>query len=98
MTTLQVVVHEPGPAWQPGIAFREQRGVEHHIATMRGWLEEGRLVMGGPFLDAEGGGMAVVAFDSLEPPTLPRRPIARCGTACCEHARGSGWWGQRCRR
>lgn len=66
MTTLQVVVHEPGPAWQPGIAFREQRGVEHHIATMRGWLEEGRLVMGGPFLDAEGGGMAVVAFDSLE--------------------------------
>lgn len=33
---------------------------------MRGWLESGNLVMGGPFLDAEGGGMAIVAFESVE--------------------------------
>ena len=66
MRALQVVAHTPGPAWVPGVSFRDQPGVEHHLGTMRGWLEDGHLVMGGPFLDDAGGGMAVVAFDSVE--------------------------------
>jgi uncharacterized protein YciI len=63
---LQVVSHRPGPAWLAGVPFREQPGVEHHLGTMRGWLEGGHLVMGGPFLDDAGGGMAVVAFGSID--------------------------------
>jgi len=66
VTSLQVIAHSPGPAWVPGVSFREQPGVEHHLASMRGWLEDGHLVMGGPFLDGSGGGMAIVAFDTVE--------------------------------
>ena len=65
MRGLQVVTHRPGPAWVPGVSFREQPGVEDHLATMRGWLDSGHLLMGGPFLDDGGGGLAIVAFDSL---------------------------------
>jgi uncharacterized protein YciI/uncharacterized protein YndB with AHSA1/START domain len=64
--TYQVLVHRPGPAWRAGTAFAEQPGVELHIAFMRELRGEDRLVMGGPFLDADAGGMAVVAFGSLE--------------------------------
>ena len=63
MTDLQVIAHTPGPAWLPGVAFRDQPGVANHLATMKQWLADGRLVMGGPFLDDGGGGMAVVRFD-----------------------------------
>jgi|tagenome__1003787_1003787.scaffolds.fasta_scaffold20457562_3 uncharacterized protein YciI len=66
MTVLQLIEHSPGPHWVAGLDLREQPGVEHHLATMRGWLESGRLIMGGPFLDAGGGGAAVVRFDSVE--------------------------------
>ena len=65
MTELQVISHTPGPAWVEGLSFREQPGVEHHLATMRSWLEAGVLVMGGPFLDEGGGGTAVVSFPSV---------------------------------
>ena len=66
VTVLQLISHTPGPAWVDGVSFREQPGVEHHLATMRGWLEDGHLVMGGPFLDADGGGAAIVRFASVE--------------------------------
>jgi uncharacterized protein YciI len=66
MTVLQLISHSPGPAWVAGTSFREQPGVEHHLATMHGWLEDGVLVMGGPFLDDEGGGTAVVSFPTVE--------------------------------
>jgi uncharacterized protein YciI len=65
MTALQVVAHAPGPAWLAGVGFREQPGVEEHLATMKTWLADGYLVMGGPFLDGGGGGMAVVRFDDV---------------------------------
>ena len=65
MTDLQVVAHTPGPAWLPGVGFRDQPGVADHLATMKTWLVEGHLVMGGPFLDADGGGMAIVRFDDV---------------------------------
>jgi uncharacterized protein YciI len=65
MTQLQLIAHTPGPRWVAGVSLGEQEGVEHHLATLSGWLESGRLVMGGPFLDADGGGVAIVRFDSL---------------------------------
>jgi len=38
MTVLQLISHTPGPTWVDGVSFREQPGVEHHLATMRGWV------------------------------------------------------------
>ncbi len=66
MTVLQLIAHSPGPAWVSGASFREQPGVDHHLATMKGWLDAGQLVMGGPFLDGDGGGVAIVRFESVE--------------------------------
>jgi uncharacterized protein YciI len=64
--TYQVLFHRPGPAWRAGVPFPEQPGVELHVGFMRELHAEDRLVMGGPFLDGDGGGMAVVAFGSVE--------------------------------
>ncbi|MSP14987.1 MAG: hypothetical protein EXR62_18775 [Chloroflexi bacterium] len=54
-----VVIHSPGPLWQPGVAFREQPGVSEHVAHYRSLFEQGKLEMGGPFLLADAGGMMV---------------------------------------
>jgi uncharacterized protein YciI len=66
MSDCQVIAHHPGPRWRHGVDFSEQPGVGDHVATLRGWLEAGRLLLGGPFLDEPGGGMAVVRFESVE--------------------------------
>lgn len=58
--------HTPGPAWQNGIGFREQPGVEVHVQYMAALLAEGKLVMGGPFLDDSGGTMVYQAADLAE--------------------------------
>jgi uncharacterized protein len=65
VTALQVIQHAPGHSWQPGVAFRDQTGIGEHLATLQGWLAAGQLVMGGPFLDGGGGGMAVVRFPDV---------------------------------
>ncbi len=54
-----VVVHAPGPNWKPGVPFFEQEGVHEHVAHFRQLLADGRLHMGGPFLDEFGGGMMI---------------------------------------
>jgi hypothetical protein len=51
-----VVIHTPGPKWKAGAATFEQDGVHEHIAHFRKLLEDGRLALGCPFLDAAGGG------------------------------------------
>jgi uncharacterized protein YciI len=56
-----IVVHAPGPAWQPGRAPFEQPGVAEHVGHYRAWLASGKLAMGGPFIDADGGGMMITA-------------------------------------
>lgn len=60
--THYVVFHIPGPAWQPGVDFREQPGVGEHVRHYAGYLEQGKLRMGGPFLD-ESGGLMVATPD-----------------------------------
>jgi uncharacterized protein YciI len=54
-----VVFHRPGPAWLPGKTMFEQPGVRAHVAHYRQWLEAGKLELGGPHLDAAGGGMMI---------------------------------------
>jgi uncharacterized protein YciI len=54
-----VVFHKPGPAWLAGKVMFEQPGVAEHVAHYRKWLDAGKLELGGPHLDAAGGGMMV---------------------------------------
>ena len=61
-----VVVHKPGPAWKPGIPVFEQPGLQQHVEHYRTALESGKLALGGPFLDAGGGGMMIAAPGSSE--------------------------------
>ncbi len=56
-----VVFHKPGPAWLPGKNMFEQPGVREHVAHYGKWLEAGKLALGGPHLDAAGGGMMIPA-------------------------------------
>jgi uncharacterized protein YciI len=51
----QVIVHRPGPKWQPGVNFQEQLGVEQHVGYFSGLLAAGQLFAGGPFIDSTGG-------------------------------------------
>ena len=59
--TQYVVVHSPGPAWRAGLPLFEQDGVRLHVAHYATWRDAGKLVMGGPFLDAAAGGMMIAA-------------------------------------
>ena len=54
-----VVFHRPGPRWQAGKSMFEQAGVRDHVAHYGQWLEAGKLALGGPHLDAGGGGMMI---------------------------------------
>ena len=63
-----VVIHSPGPAWQAGASIFEQPGMQAHVDHYRELLRLGKMMLGGPFLDAAGGGMMVAApgFDGNE--------------------------------
>lgn len=54
-----VVFHKPGPAWEKGVSFKQQKGVQGHVTHYAKVLEEGKLYAGGPFLDDGGGGMMI---------------------------------------
>lgn len=54
-----VVMHQPGPRWQAGVPLFEQQGLQAHVDHYRQLLAQGRLALGGPFLDAAAGGMMV---------------------------------------
>jgi len=56
-----VVVHTPGPAWRAGAPAFEQPGIQQHVAHFRRLLENGKLALGGPFLDEASGGMMISA-------------------------------------
>ena len=60
-----VLFHEPGPDWKQGVPYPDQPGIEAHVAFARRLVDEGRLVMGGPFADEESGGMLVIRAESL---------------------------------
>jgi uncharacterized protein YciI len=54
-----VVFHSPGPKWIAGKTLFEQPGLDLHLAHYRQLLEQGKLMAGGPFMDAAGGGMMI---------------------------------------
>ena len=54
-----VVVHSTGPSWKAGVPAFEQEGLQLHVAHYAGLLKQGKLVMGGPFLDAKSGGIMI---------------------------------------
>lgn len=54
-----VVLHRPGPAWVAGKPLFEQAGLAEHIAHYRQWQQQGKLVLGGPYMDATAGGMMI---------------------------------------
>ena len=57
--TRYVIFHAPGPRWLPGKSLLEQDGVQEHVNHFRQMQGNGRLFMGGPFLDGAGGGMMI---------------------------------------
>lgn len=61
-----VVLHSPGPAWQAGRSVFEQPGIRDHIDHYRRLLDQGKLALGGPHLDARGGGMMIPAAGVAE--------------------------------
>ncbi len=54
-----VVVHSPGPAWDASKTPFEQPGLQAHIEHYRAWQVQGKLELGGPFMDGAAGGMMV---------------------------------------
>ena len=54
-----VVLHRPGPLWQAGKVMFEQPGIREHVEHYRALHEAGKLELGGPHLDAQGGGMMI---------------------------------------
>lgn len=56
-----VVLHSPGPAWVAGKGPFEQPGLQAHVDHYRQLLAAGKLALGGPHLDAKGGGMMIPA-------------------------------------
>lgn len=55
-----VVLHRPGPRWQAEVPAFEQDGLDAHLAHYGRLAEDGLLLAGGPFLDADSGGMMIV--------------------------------------
>jgi len=54
-----VVVHTPGPKWDSSKSLFEQVGIQDHIDHYRKLLEQGKLELGGPFMDGRAGGMMI---------------------------------------
>ena len=50
-----VVIYTPGPAWQTGKTVTEQPFYREHYRYMRQFFAVRQLLMGGPFLDNQGG-------------------------------------------
>jgi uncharacterized protein YciI len=63
---LHVLFHSPGPRWQDGVGPREQEGIELHYAFVGRLAADGLVVLAGPFLDAENGGMVLTRIESGE--------------------------------
>ena len=59
MNLKHVVFHSPGEAWLTGVDFREQPGVMDHVQHYAKMHQDGKLFIGGPFVDADSGGMMV---------------------------------------
>jgi uncharacterized protein YciI len=64
MRRLFVLVYAPGAKWLPGKPVRDQP-LTAHIEYMDRLTRVGVIVFAGPFLDAEGGGMAIISAPDI---------------------------------
>ena len=60
-----VLIHSPGEKWVDSLSFNEQPGIMNHVNYMRGFFENKKLVLGGPFLD-NSGGMMICNVETME--------------------------------
>ncbi len=63
---LVIVHHSRGPRWDIEAGFRDQPGIRDHVRYYETLDADGRILMGGPFLDDSGGMMILRARDSLD--------------------------------
>jgi uncharacterized protein len=61
-----IILWTPGPAWVPGKTVREQPHWAAHATVMDQLLENGTVVLGGPFADATGSLVIVEAENEHE--------------------------------
>lgn len=61
LATRYVVLHIPGPSWNPDCPPTEQPGVMDHFAYLQGVAQQGKIEMSGPFLREGAGGMILLA-------------------------------------
>lgn len=54
-----VVLHSPGPAWEPGLPLSQQLGMHAHEAHYAALAQQGLLTLGGVFADGAGGALMV---------------------------------------
>jgi len=54
-----IVIHSPGPRWLQGKEVFDQPGVREHVEHYRILHQAGKLALGGPHLDSQGGGMMI---------------------------------------
>jgi uncharacterized protein len=59
-----LLIYSPGPAWKPGVPVARQ-ALAPHGKYMQSLAADGRLVAGGPLLDADGG-MAILHAADLD--------------------------------
>jgi uncharacterized protein YciI len=61
-----IVRFRAGPTWEPGGPVREQPGWDAHAAFVDALVEQGTLVMGGPYSDNSGTMMLLEGVDAAE--------------------------------
>lgn len=64
------MIREHGPQWDDGRPLREQEGWEAHAAFMERLVEEGTIVLGGPFGD---GRRTLLLFEAASPQEIEAR-------------------------
>lgn len=67
--TRYVIRHRPGPIWEPGLDFRQQKNIEGHVNHYAQFHAQGTLELGGPFLIPDTGGM-MVTVKGVDPEEL----------------------------
>jgi uncharacterized protein YciI len=64
-TVYFALIAMPGPHWNPSLKFQEQPGIGDHVSYLKRLMEQGDLLMAGPFLDGSGE-LAILSVDGID--------------------------------